>query len=314
MRALFVVPLALAAGTFGCATGPQVVPVAMPSAATTGVTLTVLDSEWTGYPDDLTDYLTPVRVSLYNGSSRPVRVSYGDFALTDVQGFRYPAINPYAQPPEQGGDQGYVAPPGPDQGVEPGPEPAPAPGTYQPQPSGAEGVPAPQLGFDGSAPPILLAARGGHIYVAPPPPGRVRVAPPPPRRYYAPPYRGPNRYYGRRYLAPRPYPHFYAYPYYRPWFGPAYPYWGAPFAYPPSYYDFVWQWGPNAYPSPEPPDSVTQRGLPEGVLQPGGHVEGFLYFQHAHADASRLTLTWQPHDAQSSQVLGTSAVELRVMR
>lgn len=318
MRTLFVVPLAVTAGILGCAAAPQVVPAATPSAATDGVTLTVRDSEWTGYPDDLTDYLTPVRVSLYNGSSRPVRVSYVDFALTDARGFRYAAINPYAQPgaPDQGSPGSPGAAPGVAAPDESGDGSGSEPGVGEPQPSGAEGVPAPQLGLDESAPRVLLAARGPRVYVAPPPPGRVRVAPPPPARprYYAP-YRRPYRSYGPRvYVAPRPYFHFYAYPYYRPWFGPAYPYWSAPFAYPPGYYDFVWRWGPSEYPSPMPPDDVVQRGLPEGVLQPGGRVEGFLYFQRAHADATRLDLTWQPHDAQSGQVLGTSAVELRMVR
>src|SRR2546423_5202148 len=59
------------------------------------VVLTAFWSQWNGYPEDLTDYITPVAVELYNNSPYEVRVSYGDFSLTDQRGFRYAAINPF---------------------------------------------------------------------------------------------------------------------------------------------------------------------------------------------------------------------------
>ena len=61
------------------------------------MTLTAFASEWTGYPDDLTEYITPVAVELFNAGPYEVRVSYADFALRDGRGFRYAAINRYEQ-------------------------------------------------------------------------------------------------------------------------------------------------------------------------------------------------------------------------
>jgi hypothetical protein len=50
----------------------------------------------------------------------------------------------------------------------------------------------------------------------------------------------------------------------------------------------VWG-GPRSLP---PSSDVRRLALPEGVIEPGGSVSGFLYFQNAAARAERLELSW----------------------
>src|SRR5678816_937472 len=85
---------------FAAACGPQIAVVPQGGldravSAPGPVTLTALYSEWSGSPDDLTEYLTPIAVELYNPGPYEVRVSYADFSLHDERGFRYAAINPF---------------------------------------------------------------------------------------------------------------------------------------------------------------------------------------------------------------------------
>jgi hypothetical protein len=73
------------------------------------------------------------------------------------------------------------------------------------------------------------------------------------------------------------------------------------YLYPPGYWDSVTYWGGwgayGGYPAPRPPPSVLAMAIPEGVIQPGGSVGGFLYFQEATAQASSLRLVWDAFDA-----------------
>ncbi len=64
------------------------------------------------------------------------------------------------------------------------------------------------------------------------------------------------------------------------WYGP---YWGGwpgyyhrwgYWAYDPWFYDTVWV----SYPISLPTEDMLEKALPEGVLQPGGHAIGFIYF------------------------------------
>ena len=89
--------------------------------------------------------------------------------------------------------------------------------------------------------------------------------------------------------------HFYVHPrhhayfgFYSPW--PDYYYW------PPYYGTYVYAWGgPYVY-YPSPPSSdVLALGLPEGVVNTGGSVSGFIYFQNAAARGPiGLRLIWSP--------------------
>ncbi len=166
-----------------------------------------------------------------------------------------------------------------------------------------------RLPTDGSA--VLVAGRGGGGFRGGGfrAPARIGVrAPALPRRTII----GGPRYHagvvGGGLRGYHPFPH------YRRWYGPGWAYWDYPFLYPPGYASWVWAWGPAYYPSPEPPEDVLEYGLPEGVLEPGGHVEGWVYFQRATDRADRLALTWTLVDARTGQPLGQAAVPLDVVR
>lgn len=117
------------------------------------------------------------------------------------------------------------------------------------------------------------------------PPGPVHqarpVSPPPPRH---PPVR------------------FYVAPHYRYW------------------WPHVWVWGgpfPRPWPVPTwreslPTDDMIAEALPEGVVQDGGRVEGFLYFRGVTPRESRVMLRFELVDANDETPLGTVRVPLVV--
>ena len=84
-----------------------------------------------------------------------------------------------------------------------------------------------------------------------------------------------------------------------PYLAPFYPWlpvWNGPLAFGPSIYSVAWRAG-------LPTDSMLERALPEGVLENGGSVSGFLYFQKVDVRESRATFhaglqeptpAWQP--------------------
>jgi hypothetical protein len=259
MRPLLLVALA------GCSSQIAVVPqggLDRAVAASGPVTLTVFPSEWTGSPDDLTDFLTPIAVELYNAGPYEVRVSYADFSLTDERGFRYAAINPF--------------------------------------------LPA-QLGQTEQKP-VLLAARGGfggfgrggggfsHSYGRSGG-GRIVVGPPAVHRSYGGGYLGRGGWRG-----------YSIYGGIRGYY-PGWAYWRDPFFYPPS--RWVYFWGPGYYPA-RPSRDVIEAALPEGVLAPGGHVNGFLYFQKATDRSRQLGLGWEAHEPRQNGLVGMATVSLEV--
>src|SRR3954470_8203898 len=89
---------AVGLGAVGCAPELAVVPrggMDRAVAQVNGVTLVAFANQWDAYPEDLSEYVTPIAVELYNPGPNDVRVSYADLALRDASGFRYAAINPY---------------------------------------------------------------------------------------------------------------------------------------------------------------------------------------------------------------------------
>lgn len=280
--ALLLSPLLLVAG---CATAPTIVPAggAPQAVASAGpAVLTVFPSHWDGEPWDLTDYVTPIAVEIVNTGAEPVRVSYFDFALTDARGFRYAALNPFVTAQSEAGrvedpaKMTLVA----GRGVFI-PAPRPAGPRFGPRP---HFVPAPV--------PHLWAPRA-HVTVRPHVVARPRGV-----------YVGPPTWRGYSPL-----------PYYRPWFGMGFRYWGAPWLYPPGYATWVWAWSPAFYPGYRtPPNDVLNSGLPEGVLEPGGRASGFIYFQRAHEGTQALSLSWNVNGANTNQSFGEARVELEVYR
>lgn len=97
------VVLALVLLLAGCAAQLRPAPDArlvpgLPGAATAqadGVTLTAQAGAWRGRPPGLETYVTPVLVTVDNGSRVPVRLRYADFALVDARGRRLEARAPF---------------------------------------------------------------------------------------------------------------------------------------------------------------------------------------------------------------------------
>jgi hypothetical protein len=105
--------------------------------------------------------------------------------------------------------------------------------------------------------------------------------------------------------------HFQVAPYLAPFY-PWLPVWNGPLPHGPSLSSVAWREG-------LPTDSMLERALPEGVLENGGSVSGFLYFQKVGVRESRATFqaglqeptpAWQP----TRQVAAINIPFLRVNR
>lgn len=171
-----------------------------------GVDVQVDSSAWKW--GDVEDVLAPVRVTIHDGTARPLRLTYQEFTLGGPSGFRLAALPPY------------------------------------------------QVAAQSPTPVDPLWEGDGFLYA----PWAVRF------------YRGG---------AP----------------------WGGPFPYDPDYYDALW----GSWPAQLPNQDVLRRALPEGVLQPGGTVSGFLYFQD-QPKGTALTFLGTLVDANSGRILGTVAI------
>jgi hypothetical protein len=107
-----------------------------------------------------------------------------------------------------------------------------------------------------------------------------------------------------------------------PWgWGPGYPYhgygWGAPWGWGPGYYGVGWYdpfWGPYSYipPEPLPTRDMVRKSLPEGTLDNGGSLTGFIYFQNVGNREGQVTLQEQLVDAHTGEQLGTLSIPFGV--
>ena len=81
------------------------------------------------------------------------------------------------------------------------------------------------------------------------------------------------------------------------------------FAYDPFYYDTY-----NAYwiNLPLPTQEMFKRALPEGVLDVGGRIEGYLYFERVSDDQSRVTFRADLSSTQSNQFFGEVRIPFNV--
>jgi hypothetical protein len=61
-----------------------------------------------------------------------------------------------------------------------------------------------------------------------------------------------------------------------------------PFDHEPYYYDDFYPYYASVTKLELPSPSMLEKALPEGVVAPGGHAEGFLYFQDVDPDAPRV--------------------------
>jgi hypothetical protein len=182
--------------------------------AVEGVHVQVDSGAWTSSP--VREILSPVRVTIEDGSARALRISYGQFTLGGPSGFRLAALPPYQVVANDVAATAATVPPG----------------------------------FVGQN--FFLAPGAAHVY---------------------------------RGVAP--------------WYGP--------FPYDPVYYN---RWY-GAWPTNLPNDEVLRHALPEGVLQPGGKLSGFLYFPE-QAPGTGLSFYFSHVDANTGSAFGTIAIPFTV--
>lgn len=89
---------------------------------------------------------------------------------------------------------------------------------------------------------------------------------------------------------------------------PSYGFYGPGFAYWPDY----WGWDPGWYDSYYgywqrnlPTQDMLEKAIPEGMLNPGGSVEGYLYFPHVPSKAKSVEFQATLMEAQSHERFGT---------
>jgi len=96
-------------------------------------------------------------------------------------------------------------------------------------------------------------------------------------------------------------------PYYRSVY-PDLPYWSGPFGYDPNYHKRhygYWQ-------LPLPTIEMREEALPEGTLEDGGEVGGFLYFEKVGKDEIGVTFKNDLVDAGDGKTFGTISIPLLV--
>lgn len=184
-----------------------------------GVRVVVQPGAWSGYPSNLSGELTPLRLTIENGSGQPLRIRYEDFVVETGRGARY--------------------------------------------------TPLPPLKIEGA-----VVERSATAVETLPDPIRPRFA------------------HSGFFLTP--------------WYGPHYsgmPIWARPWAFNPYYYRAVYpEWWVTL-----PTQDMLEQAIPEGVIDAGGMVSGFLYFPILAAEVDRVTFT-------ARLVQGSNGDELAVLQ
>jgi hypothetical protein len=99
------------------------------------------------------------------------------------------------------------------------------------------------------------------------------------------------------------YSNFYVYPYYG-FYGPRIGYWGDGWGWDPLWYGTHYgYWQVNL-----PTADMLGKAIPEGVINPGGNVKGYLYFQKVPQDAESLVFRGTLIDATTHQRFATMTV------
>ncbi len=272
------------------------------TATQAGVYFTAFAEQWDGEPRDLANYVTPIAVDIFNGTGVEVRISYADFALTTGGGVRVPALNPFDMPARLRDEHDPRQPDARERRAQDGPAPRRSdrrPRRQHPQLRGtwrrwrrwwwpwrwraaartraAAISGAAAIGYGGPR----VGWSGGHY--------------------------GPGARWGRG---------FYGVGGLRRWYGVGGLYWGGPWNYGPGYALWVTGWGVGVYGDYGPPPAdVFEYALPEGVLEPGSHINGYLFFRKATArDVHALSLELAAaYDARSGAPVGDDRVQLEVL-
>nr|QKW93760.1 starvation lipoprotein Slp [Vitiosangium cumulatum] len=94
------------------------------------------------------------------------------------------------------------------------------------------------------------------------------------------------------------------------WYGPGlYDPWLVPGWYGPGWYGPYTYWVP---PEPLPTQDMVRKALPEGTLNPGGNVTGFLYFQSVGNREGQVTLQARLVDAHTGEQFGAVSIPFGV--
>ena len=114
--------------------------------------------------------------------------------------------------------------------------------------------------------------------------------------YRAAPARTAPRFHHRRFYVAPHYGYYY----------PGYPLWASPFPYA--------SFGPTPYSWPQrlPTEDMIAEALPEGVLEPGGHVDGFVYFQGVTQREDHVKFDFKLVDGSTQQQVGEAVVPFLV--
>jgi hypothetical protein len=115
--AVAVTGAAVCAGAIGCAPARRsLVPaqaqrgaeVALAAREVAGVGVAVIDAAWDGYPASAAGAVTPIQITLRNGSGKPLLVRWRDFTVIGASGQRYPALPPVPPEPPRAGMQVFA--------------------------------------------------------------------------------------------------------------------------------------------------------------------------------------------------------------
>jgi hypothetical protein len=100
--------------------------------------------------------------------------------------------------------------------------------------------------------------------------------------------------------------------YYAPYWGYGYagigawPYWWGPDT---GYYDTYY---PYMRALRLPTRSMLRKGIPEGVIAPGGYVQGFLFFSKVHPNLTRVAFVAKLRGAHTGQRFATIRIPFQV--
>lgn len=82
-----------------------------------------------------------------------------------------------------------------------------------------------------------------------------------------------------------------------------------PFAFDPFYYQTYY---PQFRRINLPTEDMVQKALPEGVLDPGGRVEGFLYFEPVNPELAQVFFTADLVNAETGETFGDVRISFTV--
>ena len=102
---------------------------------------------------------------------------------------------------------------------------------------------------------------------------------------------------------------FYVAPYFSPFYGPYYRPWAGPWAFDAPYYTFYTTWQ-----KPLPTEDMLERALPEGVLERGGTLTGYIYFQRIPEGVKGVQFQAKLIDAVTEETVATMAIPFVVKR